>query len=343
MLTVGYIKCYLPTRPGNARNTEGCFIRLKDGTILYAYSRYTDSSADDSTADIGVVRSTDEGETWSQPEVLLAHEGGENLMCPTLMWMENGDLGLFYLYRPTPEAGKPHDGNVRFVRSADEGKTWSEPIVITDPNLNVVVENGHVVRLKSGRILVPIAIHSSSVYPTGVVTFMMSDDDGRTWYEAPNRVYGPTPEWSASGLQEPMAYETEDGVIRTFSRTDLGCQYECDSEDDGITWSEAMPNRHFTSPCSPMMMKRVGKYTIVLINPIPRYITAEYGVIDDRCPLLCMMSEDDGKTFPYRQVLDTRGHVCYPDLFDGGDYFLVGYQQLDDGMIRKVYIQDMLQ
>ena len=147
-------------------------------------------------------------------------------------------------------------------------------------------------------------------------------------------------EWSGSGVQEPMSYQTESGRIRTFSRTDLGCQYECYSDDDGITWTDPMPNRNFTSPCSPMMMKRVGKYTVALLNPIPRYPTAVYDVVDDRSPLIFMLSEDDGKTFPFYQVLDNRGHVCYPDLFDGGNYFLVGYQQLDDGMIKKVYLDD---
>ena len=89
-----------------------------------------------------------------------------------------------------------------------------------------------------------------------------------------------------------------------------------------------------------MMMKKAGKYTIVLINPIPRFITATYGIVDDRSPLLCMASEDGGKTFPILHAIDNRGHVCYPDLFDGGNYFLVGYQQLNDGVVKKVLLEE---
>ncbi len=338
--TIGRVQCYLPTTPRNTRNTEGSFLRLKDGSIMYAYSRYFNSAADDGASDIGYVCSSDEGDTWTSPAILLAHKNGENLMCPCLLRMENGDLGMFYLFRATPEEGKPRNGEVLLVRSADEGKTWSDPIQVTDPSDNVVIENGHVIRLKSGRILVPIALHNPPLGFHGTVMFMMSDDDGNTWFEASRRLNGPSPEWSESGLQEPMAFETEEGRIRVFSRTDLGCQYETYSDDDGMTWTDPMPNRNFTSPCSPMMMKTAGKYTIVLINPIPRYITASYGIVDDRSPLLCMASEDGGKTFPIMHAIDNRGHVCYPDLFDGGNYFLVGYQQLNDGVVKKVLLEE---
>jgi hypothetical protein len=53
-----------------------------------------------------------------------------------------------------------------------------------------------------------------------------------------------------------------------------------------------------------------------------------------------MASEDGGKTFPIMHAIDNRLHCCYPDLFDGGNYFLVGYQQLNDGEIKKVLFEE---
>ena len=51
-------------KPGNARNSEGSFIRMPDGGILFAYSRYSsDTVGDDDSCDIAVIRSFDEGET----------------------------------------------------------------------------------------------------------------------------------------------------------------------------------------------------------------------------------------------------------------------------------------
>jgi predicted neuraminidase len=350
MLTVGHVVAYLPTTPSNVRNSEGCFFRLKDGSLLYAYSHFGASGHDDADACIYAIRSEDEGDSWGSPTLLFGLFGGHNVMCPSLMRMANGDIGMFFSYRDhTDEPG----GNsymhtvTKLVRSSDEGKTWSEPICVSPDGSNYTFENGHAIRLQSGRILVPNAYHPFSpcgyrgMDMHGQMCFQISDDDGYTWRMACKPLEGPSEEWSASGLQETMVYQQENGRIRAFARTDLGCQYESYSDDDGITWTQPMPNRNFTSPCAPMMMKRAGKYTVALLNPIPRFITATYGVVDDRSPLVCMISEDDGRSFPVVQVLDNRGHVRYPDMFDGGDYFLVGYQQLNDGVVRKVSLADV--
>ena len=47
------------------RHSEGDFIRLKDGRILFVYSRFTGGAHDDSPSDLAFCISGDEGETWS--------------------------------------------------------------------------------------------------------------------------------------------------------------------------------------------------------------------------------------------------------------------------------------
>ena len=213
MINAGRIVHYFPTGPGNWRNTEGSFLRLKDGAVMYAYSCYGNSGADDGVASIAAVRSPDEGNHFGEWEILLGQKGQENLMCPSLMRMQNGDLGMFYLFRPRAGAG----ASVRFVRSADEGKTWTEPISVTSPDEYVVFENGHAIRLQSGRILVPFAYHgpADAFDGSAAMSCMMSDDDGATWFETTERKKPPVlPPWSYSGLQEPMAYQTTEGRIR---------------------------------------------------------------------------------------------------------------------------------
>ena len=346
MYLTGRIVCYLPVTANNQRNSEGCFVRLKDGSILYAWSMFYERGDDLGQADIGCIRSYDEGDTWVERRVLYG-DGQENLMCPTLMRMENGDLGLFYVYHDRCRNSEEmdgriyHKGMVRLVRSRDEGLTWSEPIQISRPDQSFCFENGHGIRLKSGRILLPMAYHRyepvgcyGGLCMYGVVTFYYSDDDGYTWQEVPNRVYGLPEEITQTGLQEPMAYQTEDGRIRVFCRTDLGVQYETVSDDDGITWSEAQPNRFFTSPCSPMVMKRSGPYTVAAFNPIPRYVGRED---TPRTPMVLWVSDDDSKTFTRLKLIDQSPGVEYPDLFDGGDYILVGYQNCNDGVIQKIW------
>lgn len=349
MREVGRIVGYVPTNWKNSRNSEGCFIRRKDGAILYAWSNYHSGGDDDSPCEIGCLVSRDEGETWGERFFLYHNSGRDNIMCPSLMRMHNGDMGLFFIHRNAAERTGCDFLEVAqtwFVRSSDEGETWSEPIVITPPDLYFVFENGHAVMLKSGRILVPVAFHGGRPFKGHASTaYFMSDDDGRTWYEADKRYEGVPEPWSDSGLQEPMSFETTDGVIRTFSRTDLFYQYESDSFDDGKTWTKPMPNRGFSSPCAPMMIKPVGDLYVALFNPVPKFVTRVREVDDERSPLIALVSRDGGKTFPWDDplIIDWRGHSAYPDLFDGGDYMLAGYQaDPNDGVIKKIRYGELI-
>ena len=52
----------IPPAENNPRNSEGTFIRGKNGEILFAYSRYTgESFHDHATCDIALIASFDEG------------------------------------------------------------------------------------------------------------------------------------------------------------------------------------------------------------------------------------------------------------------------------------------
>ena len=80
------------------RHSEGAFLRMNDGRILYAYSRFTGNSNDAAPCDIVGRWSADEGETWSDAEILLraADYGTHNIMSVSLLRMANGDVGLFF-------------------------------------------------------------------------------------------------------------------------------------------------------------------------------------------------------------------------------------------------------
>jgi len=57
----------LQAKEGNPRNSEGSFVTLKDGRILFAYSRHRgkDDWSDHATTDIAARLSSDSGRTWS--------------------------------------------------------------------------------------------------------------------------------------------------------------------------------------------------------------------------------------------------------------------------------------
>lgn len=331
MKKIGREVLFLKAVEGNPRNGEGAFIRLKNGAILYAYTRFTGSDWDDDCeADIAVLTSFDEGETWVNERILFYHdENSRNLMEPSLLRMNNGDLGIIYLRKD-----KGSENAVPYIaRSSDEGETFTEPERIIDDYDNYfVVEHDHVVMLSNGRILIPANIHTIKTDEGYVVIehalkcIFASDDDGKTWKEIAERQDIPFPHQSETGLQETSLYEQKDGRIRAMSRTDMAFQYECFSDDFGETWTEPEPNRFFSSPDSPLLMKRCGKYTVVIFNPIPNYNTRP-DIAWGRTPFVMGVSEDDGKTFDKMYFLedDENNGYCYPAIFSGEDYILVSY------------------
>ena len=102
---LGKIILDLPPSPGNPRNSEGAMLRLNDGSILFIYSRFCGSdAADDAAADLYALISDDEGEHFHSlgPVVFHAETSAKNVMSVSLLRMENGDIGLFYLERRAP-------------------------------------------------------------------------------------------------------------------------------------------------------------------------------------------------------------------------------------------------
>lgn len=206
MRKVGRQTLMLEAAAGNPRNGEGAFIRLKNGAIMYAYSRYGDISNDDhAPAEAAAVFSADEGETWSGCRILFPRENGAaNNMCISLLRMNSGDIGLFYLC-------KYYDGSVvkskvQLRRSSDEGLSWSEPVTCVDDDCYYVLENDRITRLKSGRIIIPLNLHPSgsdgAIGAKGTAVFYYSDDE-KHWLDSGCAITLD----ALSGLQETGIYE----------------------------------------------------------------------------------------------------------------------------------------
>lgn len=328
---------FLHTDKKTPRNGEGSFLRLKDGAIFFAYTKFSGNEwHDDASADIASLTSFDGGETWEDARIIIPHdETSKNLMCPSLIRMNNGDVGIIFLKKMKDSA----NAVPWFTRSCDEGKTFSEPFrCIPDYENYYVIENDHAIKLQNGRILVPANFHSERIdgrivdCEHGLKVTFCSDDDGKSWKEIGERQDIPFSHRSATGLQETALYETEEGKIRAMSRTDMAFQYECFSEDFGENWTTPEPNRFFSSPDSPLLMKRACGLTLAVFNPIPIYTT----IIDDRSwgrtPLICAVSDNDGKSFDRIFFLedDPENGYCYPAIYDGGDFALIAYYHSDN-------------
>jgi sialidase-1 len=326
----------LPPGAGNPRNSEGAFVALKDDGILFVYSRFVgESSGDAAKARLAARRSHDRGETWSGDALIVTPEEDEvmNVMSVSLLRFDNGDLGLFYLLRRSW-----HDLRMYCRRSTDEGVTWGAPIRCMDAAGYYVVNNDRIVRLASGRLVIPAAWHrslgdrnhQSAVDWRGIATFFLSDDDGRTWRQAPGFCTLPVVH-TKSGLQEPGIVELPNGTLWGWARTDLGRQYEFFSSDGGETWSLPSPSR-FTSPNSPLSMKRMpgSERLLAIWNPAPNYETrAMQRVGGDRTPLVLATGKNSTATWSRGAVLEGNDDIdagyCYTAIHFTADAVLLAY------------------
>ena len=338
----GHAVLHLVADETYSRHSEGAFLRMNDGSIFYAYSRFKGFSQgnvpknvapqDVAPCDIVALRSYDEGETWTEPEVLLHAEdfGTHNIMSVSALRMQNGDAALIFGARH-----KPDEGHHVLVRSNDEFKTFYKTVICSLPDRpgEYVLNNDRVIRLKSGRLVMPRAYHRGGtdwndrdrLYfdHCGSLCFLLSDDDGETCHEAPDVVHPPFSR-TISGLQEPGVIELENGVLWAWARTDKMYQYECFSFDQGEHWTQAQPSR-FTSPRSPMQIKRnpADGSLIAIWNPIPNYNGRKQyeGFFEGRTPIVYAKSADDGKTWSEPIVIEGEEDCgyCYPSIFFTND------------------------
>ncbi len=319
------------------RHSEGSFLRLADGRIMFAYSRFTNHNGDDAPSDLVAVYSADEGETWSEPRTLIKASmyDTKNVMSVSLLRMQNGDLGLFYIIKQTPALNR-----IMISRSNDDGESFYShtECTKTERKAYYVLNNDRVIRLASGRILIPLAVHHSTLSADGTKghyemrstnLYLYSDDDGFTWTESPDMVF-PAFGNTTTGLQEPGIVEKQNGVIWAYARTDKMSQYEYFSVDGGLHWTLPQPSR-FTSPTSPMLIKRresTGELFAVW-NPVPIYngrYTSPAGW--GRTPIVYASSNDDGITWSeYKIIEGNEEHgYCYPAIFFTDDNcMLVSY------------------
>ena len=347
-----HIVAAFPPNKIYTRHSEGAFLRLKDGRILFVYSRFRENSSDDAPSDLVASFSADEGESWSEPvEIISAQRdyGVRNIMSVSLMRMQNGDVGLFYIVKATPSRNR-----IMLSRSNDEGKTFYRHTDCVPPERQsyYVLNNDRVIRLKSGRLVMPLAYHrggydqDAKPFFDGSATacFLLSDDDGETWRESRDTVFPPF-HTTRSGLQEPGVVELNSGVVWAYFRTDQFRHYEAFSMNGGETWTKAQPSR-FSGPNSPITIQRIDGAFYAVWNPVPVYngrARGEHASYGGRTPLVMAVSPD-GFSWPEIPSLvgnDPHCAYCYPSLFKTADgCMLVAYLACHDNgdhlYIRKI-------
>ena len=301
--------------PNNGRNSEGDFIQLKDGRLLLIYTKFI-GTGDHAPAELAGRYSSDGGKTWDADDVSIIsrQDDDANLMSVSLLRLSDGRIALFYIrkYNSPPGSKYPYLDHILMRTSDDEGKTWSEPTHVVPENQPGyrVLNNDRVIQLKSGRLVVPLAVHYLPGWPgfqsSADIVCYLSDDQGKSW-----RV-GTSTLKSEQLAQEPGVVELADGNLMMFCRS-RDCQLVSRSEDGGVTWSPLLRSnipQPTTSPASIERIPSTGHLLLVWNNgDDPLAAVKPVG----RRPFSVAVSKDEGATWEHIRNIgtDPQGWYCY--------------------------------
>lgn len=316
----------LAPQPNNPRNSEGDFIELADGRVMFIYSHFEGGAGDHAAASLKARYSRDQGRTWTtEDRDIVSDKAGMNVMSVSLLRLHSGEIALFYLRKHSLTDCRP-----RLRLSRDEGETWSEPIdCITDEVGYYVMNNDRAVQLQSGRLVLPVCLHHSERHSEpdwkGEVTTYLSDDSGRTWRRGQSLLRAHSEEGRRWTAQEPGLVELSDQRAMLFVRSDAGCQLISHSEDGCETWSP-LRESSIRSPLSPASIERIpqtGDLLLVWNNhaDIPAELKGK------RTPLTAALSRDDGETWERVQNIgeDPHRHYCYTAISFVGEHVLLAH------------------
>ena len=177
-----------------------------------------------------------------------------------------------------------------------------------------IMLNKPTVYSKDGSWLFPATVWDIK-YKIGIITqssrtdrtagLFVSKDNGETFerrcgIEVPQRAF-----------DEHMFVEQKDHSIAMYSRTHYGIS-KCVSYDGGYTFSKPCDSG-FGGPDSRFHIRTLKSGRLLLIN--------HYN-FKNRDHLYAMLSEDDGKTWPYKLLLDERDDISYPDAKEAKDGYI---------------------
>jgi AraC-like DNA-binding protein len=259
---------------------------------------------------------SDDGENFSEP-IVVAFEENHRCFDPCI-WIDPQGR-LWWTWSKYPDDGLW--GAICDDPDADEIK-FCEPFFIGH---NIMMNKPTV--LSTGEWLFPIAIWVSrmaTLWPgfcgegkPGAYAYS-TIDGGKTFKQLG------AADVANRSFDEHYFLEMNDGRIRCFVRTNYGIG-AADSFDGGKSFGKDF-DTGLGGPSSRFFIKRLASGRLLLINHYD---------FTGRNNLTAMLSEDDGKTWPYKLLLDERSNVSYPDAKEAEDGFIYITYDRDRGGFKS--------
>lgn len=264
--------------------------------------------------------SDDRGETWSDV-VAVVDPPAEDTRAfdPTLWLAPDGRFFLFWSQVSSFHENMDNRSGAWFSilenpDASPETFRWSAPVRIDDG-----IMMNKPVALSDGSWAFPISVWQCAVerHPEGPAVagskMYRSTDGGKTI-----SFQGMTLVPHAPSFDEHSILELRDGRLWMVMRTTYG-NAESFSADGGKTWTTPWPSK-IKGPCSRIFLLRLQSGRLLLVNNLeePQQKAGPTGW-KPRRQMIAWLSDDEGKSWYGRLMLDERDDVSYPDGAQAAD------------------------
>ncbi len=281
------------------------------------FSAFYSGGTNEGIGNYAVLIKSDDGINFSEPIAVAVPDTNHRAFDPCL-WIDPLDR-LWFIWAVEPDHAVW--AVICDTPDADE-LIWSDERIIGH---DVMINKPTV--LTTGEWLFPMAIWDNQWHPSGVKTdgepgsyVYKTIDNGETFTvlgkaDVPKRAY-----------DEHMVIELDNAVLMMLVRTHYGIGVSY-SYDRGKTWTAGMDSG-LAGPCSRFCIRRLKSGRIILVN---------HYEFDGRNNLTAMLSEDEGKTWKYRLLIDERDQVSYPDLKEATDGYIYITYDRERGSFRNCF------
>ena len=305
--------------PGLATSTKG--------TLLSVFDLRHKSAADlPADIDVGLMRSTDNGDTWSKVQRILDMDSrvpgsmGNGVGDPAIL-VDTKTGAIFVLalhslgnrawHGSGPGLRETETGQLVMVKSTDDGLTWTKPTSLTmqvkHPAWHLCFNGpGSGICMRDGTLVFPAQYRDLEKAPRSC--FLFSTDHGQSWDISPPAMN------SASPPSESAVVELDDGSLLLSMRDEqhggerLWARWEWKDRLENGKWS--IPWHHVPDPTCMASLIRHPDGLLLFSNPDSRL---------RRESLTIRASNNNGLTWPTKRLLDPRpcAYSCMTILRDG--------------------------